>query len=175
MDPKPSPDPQHNDAALPSVLAVDDDPSVLSSIRRVLRRSQIDVRTAVGGSEALKTIGPWLPDLILLDVSMPEFSGHVFLRRFRQKEAIIHRIQGRVLPPVPVMFVTGQAGQHQRIDGLAAGAVDYLLKPFDPQELRARVKAHLRQSRHARRAVEATAQAAANHPTLFSELSGGAA
>ncbi len=135
-----------------AVLAVDDDPAMLASIRRVLRRSKIDVCTATSGSGALKMLGPWLPELVLLDVSMPLMSGQTFLRRFRQKELLLQADSPTVAPPIPVMFVTGQSGQRQRIDGLNAGAIDYLVKPFDPDELRARVCSQLR---HVRRTTQA--------------------
>ncbi|MEM7624825.1 MAG: response regulator transcription factor [Planctomycetota bacterium] len=155
----------------PAVLAVDDDPAMLSTICRVLRRSKIEVQTSTSGTEALKQLGPWLPELVLLDVSMPGLSGHMFLRRFRKSEHMIHRVTGAVLPPVPVMFLTAQGGHRQRIDGLEAGAVDYLLKPFDPDELRARVRTHLRHARRVRQAFH-SAQTNLTEP---SSVSGAAA
>ncbi|MEO1235460.1 MAG: response regulator [Planctomycetota bacterium] len=136
-----------------SVLAVDDEPAVLSSIRRVLRRSMIDVRVATDGAAALKQLGPWFPELLLLDVSMPGMSGQAFLRRFRQVESRFQRVDGRRLAPVPVMFVSARSGHRQRLDGLNAGAVDYLTKPFDPEELRARVCSHIRHHRRVQDAI----------------------
>jgi DNA-binding response OmpR family regulator len=88
-----------------------------------------------------------LPDLILLDVTMPCMSGHEFLRRFRRLERRFAPDESSILAETPVIFVTGRGQLHQRVDGLDAGAIDYVTKPFDADELRARVRRALRETR----------------------------
>ncbi|MEM1108450.1 MAG: response regulator transcription factor [Planctomycetota bacterium] len=152
-----------------TVLAVDDDSAMLASVTRVLRRSKIGVHAAKNGKAALRALDHWMPELVLLDVSMPHMSGQAFLRRFREKEAQINQAAGSNALPVPVIFLTAQAGHRQRIDGLNAGAVDYITKPFDPEELRARVCAQLRHHRKTQSPIQPIADSS---PT---PLSGAAA
>jgi DNA-binding response OmpR family regulator len=131
------------------VLAVDDEPAQLSSLKRILRRSDVEVETATSGRLGLRVAVCWHPDLILLDVSMPTMSGLEFARRLR-------RLESRAAPwkhdgdseavsfPTPIIFVTALGATHQRVSGLDAGAVDYITKPFEPDELRARVRNQLK-------------------------------
>lgn len=136
------------------ILVVDDDPAQLRAIARVLRRSQYQVTLAANGRIGLRLAVQSPPDLILLDVSMPTMSGHEFLRRLRRLQA-----RGRLRTPggadIPVIFLTALSATHQRVSGLDAGAVDYITKPFDPDELRARVRCHLRHNARQRQALSA--------------------
>jgi len=143
------------DSALPHILVVDDDTHHLTAVRRILRRSGFKVTTAAGGAQALKVLKNGLPDLIVLDASMPHMSGQVFIRWFRKLEAMQRGgEQSPGVVPTPVVFLSGHGGLQQRISGLDAGAVDYLVKPCNPEELRARVRSHLR---HARRGAPTAA------------------
>jgi len=134
------------------ILAVDDDANHLAALKRDLRRSQFEVETATNGRIGLRMAMRDAPDLVLLDVSMPCMSGYEFLRRFRRLEAR-GAIGGRnpesagVFSRTPVIFLTGLATPHQQVSGLNAGAVDYITKPHDPDELRARIRSQLRSAR----------------------------
>ena len=128
------------------ILVVDDEPSQLAALRRVLRRSRYEVETAASGRIALRMVVASRPDLILLDVSMPRMSGHEFLRRLRRLEAKgLTGVSGQAETlPIPVIFLTALDAPHQIVSGLDAGAVDYVTKPYDAEELRARIRRQLR-------------------------------
>jgi DNA-binding response OmpR family regulator len=131
------------------ILVIDDDIHQLASIERILKRSGFELDTATNGRTGLRLTVRNMPDLILLDISMPTMSGHEFLRRFRRLQTRTKQWKGALstpqfLPEIPVIFLTGLAGSKQQVDGLDAGAVDYITKPFDPEELRARVRSQLR-------------------------------
>ncbi len=134
-------------SVVPHVLVVDDDTRHLAAVRRVLKRSGFEVTLAVGGAQALKIAKGAMPDLIVLDASMPKMSGQEFIRCFRKLEAALAEQEGDAAGPTPVVFLSGCGGLQQRISGLDAGAVDYLVKPCNPDELRARVRSHLRCAR----------------------------
>jgi DNA-binding response OmpR family regulator len=141
------------------ILVVDDDPRQLSALRRILHRSGHEVTLASSGRLGLRLALRSPPDLVLLDVAMPTMSGHEFLRRLRRLEA-----RGRIRPKgwpaglpydTPVVFLTAMAAPHQRVSGLDAGAVDYVIKPFDADELRARIRRQLREARRTQQALAA--------------------
>jgi two-component system, OmpR family, KDP operon response regulator KdpE len=138
------------------ILVVDDDPGYLSATARVLRRSRYDVRTARGGRIGLRAAVQAPPDLMLLDISMPTMSGHEFLRRLRRLERAGRLKHGGGQGEIPVLFVSALAAPRQRVAGLDAGASDYIIKPFDPEELRARVRRHLRMAARSQPAPVAT-------------------
>lgn len=115
------------------VLVVDDDPDSLSIIGEALRWEGYQVDTAISGQLAIEKIQTWNPHLVLSDVNMPEFSGIETLRDLRRKEQY-----------VSVMFISGNSTTEAVINGLDAGADDYIPKPFDPLELLARVRTQLR-------------------------------
>ena len=140
------------------ILVVDDDPKQLAALKRVLRRSQFVVDTATNGRKGLRMAVQNPPDLVLLDISMPCMSGHEFLRRFRRLESKGRLGDGngsRVAVPqqIPVIFLTALNAPHQLVRGLDAGAIDYITKPFDPNELRARIRTQLRQVRQQKKIV----------------------
>ncbi|MGD8452559.1 MAG: response regulator [Phycisphaerae bacterium] len=151
----------------PTILIVDDDPAQLAAIARVLRRSRYEVVTARSGRIGLRMAVKSPPALILLDISMPTMSGHEFLRRLRRLEAAgrLAKQPGDNCPgrmDIPVIFVTALAAPRQRVDGLDAGAVDYIVKPFHPDELRARVRRQLRLAARQHQALS-TLQAELRH------------
>jgi two-component system, OmpR family, response regulator MprA len=116
------------------VLVVDDDPAVRSAIARALR-VDYDVDEAVDGAEALARHAAAPADAIVLDLLMPQIGGLDVCRSLRRQS-----------DPVPVLVVTARDAVDDRVEGLDAGADDYLVKPFAVEELRARVRALLRRT-----------------------------
>jgi DNA-binding response OmpR family regulator len=117
-----------------SVLVVDDETDVRNLIRVLLERAGHDVSEASSGREALRRLHAVRPDLVVLDVTMPEMDGWQTLERIRD------------LSDVPVLMLTARAGELDKVRGLKAGADDYVVKPFGRQELLARVEALLRRA-----------------------------
>jgi DNA-binding response OmpR family regulator len=116
------------------VLVVDDDPDIRGLLAELLRRAGHDVVEAENGRAGLRAFHASTPDLVLLDVSMPELDGWQTLERIRD------------LSDVPVLMLTARGDELERVRGLQAGADDYVVKPFGRQELLARVQAILRRS-----------------------------
>jgi two-component system alkaline phosphatase synthesis response regulator PhoP len=119
------------------ILVVDDEPTILNTVRAYLEGEGYTVRTALDGPTALKTARAFRPDLIVLDIMLPGIDGLEVLRRLRQESAVY------------VLMLTARADETDKIVGLTVGADDYLTKPFSPRELVARVKAILRRGRGA--------------------------
>jgi two-component system, OmpR family, alkaline phosphatase synthesis response regulator PhoP len=116
------------------VLVADDEPHLLRLVKFRLEREGYEVLTAIDGEAALQLARSERPDLCVLDVMMPERSGFDVLRELRSD----HSCAG-----MKVIMLTARA-QHRDIDvGFSLGADDYITKPFSPQELRARIGAHL--------------------------------
>ena len=111
------------------VLVVDDDPGAIEVIEHILASGGYTVDTARDGGAALARIDDHT-DLVLLDVMMPELNGLQVCRRIRAQERIAH---------IPIIIVTALAGEAQRHAGFAAGADDYISKPFTAHELLDRV------------------------------------
>ena len=116
------------------VLVVDDEPSVQEVARAYLEREGFIVDSAMTGEEALAAIERKPPQLIVLDLMLPGVSGEDIAARVRERS------------DVPILMLTAKAGEEQRLAGFALGADDYLVKPFSPRELVARVKAVLRRA-----------------------------
>ena len=116
------------------ILVVDDDRDIRGLVRELLSRAGYDVAEAESGKAGLREFYASPPDLVLLDVSMPELDGWQTLERIRD------------LSEVPVMMLTARAGELEKVRGLKGGADDYVTKPFGRQELLARVEALLRRS-----------------------------
>jgi two-component system response regulator MprA len=116
-------------------LIVDDEPAVRDSLRRVLQAERYVVDTAADGPEALGKIAAAAPDVVILDVLMPEMSGLEVCRRLR--------VAGNW---TPVLMLTAREAVSDRVAGLEAGADDYLAKPFALEELLARIRALVRRS-----------------------------
>jgi DNA-binding response OmpR family regulator len=116
------------------ILVVDDEPVVRDVVARYLSRDGFDVQTAHDGAAALEAYHLGAFDLLLLDVMLPEVDGMEILRRVR------------MLDRVPVIMLTAKVEEGDRILGLELGADDYVVKPFSPAEVVARVRAVLRRS-----------------------------
>jgi two-component system response regulator MprA len=117
------------------VLVVDDDRAVRDALRRVLTLADYEVQIAEGGLEAIEAVVQSVPDAVVLDVGMPEVDGLEVCARLR-------RLGNRV----PILMLTARVEISDRVAGLDAGADDYLVKPFDNDELKARLRALLRRS-----------------------------
>jgi len=120
-----------------SLLVVEDEPAMREMVAESLREAGYEVREAQDAAGAWKSLRASRADLVLLDWMLPGASGYEFLRRLRREGAPAER-------EVPVILVTARAEEPDRIRGLDAGADDYVVKPFSPRELRARVRALLR-------------------------------
>ena len=116
------------------VLVIDDDPNLVRLIEYTFSRVGIVVHTAEGGEEGLRQFYAKRPDLIILDIMMPEVDGWEVCTRIRQ------------ISDVPIIFLTALNGEDNIVRGLDCGAVDYVVKPFGPKVLMARVQAALRQT-----------------------------
>lgn len=117
------------------VLLAEDDRGVRESLERALRYEGFEVVTAADGSQALELARSETPDLLVLDVMMPEFDGLEVARRLRARK-----------DRVPILMLTARTEVSERVAGLEAGADDYLIKPFALDELLARMRALLRRS-----------------------------
>lgn len=118
---------------MPNVLIVDDDPKLLKMLQRTLVYEGLNVSTASNGLEALTLVTTQRPDLIIVDWMMPKMDGLAFINRLRDEEN-----------KTMVLMLTARDAIENRVEGLESGADDYLVKPFAPAELVARVHAMLR-------------------------------
>lgn len=116
------------------ILIVDDDPEIREVLRIALARAGFDSAPAADGTTALHEAARLKPALVILDVGLPEMDGLEVCRRLRQTSA------------VPILFLSAQGDEVDRIVGLELGADDYVTKPFSPRELVARVKAVLKRA-----------------------------
>ena len=116
------------------ILVVDDEPRMIQFIRMNLELEGYRVTQAANGLEALNKVRDELPDLVILDVMMPELDGFETLRMLREVSS------------VPVIMLTVKADEDDKVKGLELGADDYVTKPFSPRELASRVKAALRRT-----------------------------
>lgn len=128
-----------------TILIVDDDPKIRDLLRLYVERERHRVIEAEDGAGALAAVERERPDLVLLDVMLPGLDGIEVLRRIRD------------LGTTPVMLLTARSGDGDKVIGLDGGADDYVVKPFSPRELMARVRVQLRR-----------AEAAADDPALVS-------
>ncbi|OGW80424.1 MAG: hypothetical protein A3G33_02320 [Omnitrophica bacterium RIFCSPLOWO2_12_FULL_44_17] len=119
-----------------TILIIDDDLLVLKTIQNLLRREQFDLQIAKSAQEAQLKIEEKVPNLIICDVRMPQEDGISFLKKLRTNTE-------HELSKIPVIFVTGYASEDVPIDAIKLGAKDYILKPFDLDELLASIKAHI--------------------------------
>ncbi|HEX9640950.1 MAG TPA: response regulator transcription factor [Candidatus Krumholzibacteria bacterium] len=120
--------------AEPLVLAVDDEPGILRLLKLELSAQGFRVLTATSGEEALSVAEEHRPDIVLLDVVMPDMTGIEVMRRLRERAS------------TPVILVTAKDTDSDKIQGLGLGADDYVIKPFNPEEVGARISAVLRRS-----------------------------
>ena len=121
-------------AAASRVLVVEDDPTILEVVVRYLKREGLDVEAVGDGRDALDAAAAHWPDLVVLDLMLPGIDGLEVCRRLRARG------------PVPVIMLTARGDEEDRVLGLELGADDYVVKPFSPRELTARVRAVLRRA-----------------------------
>ena len=121
-----------SETATGRVLVVEDDEAIADVLRRTLRQEGHEVRSAADGPQALHVAEEFVPDLVILDLGLPGLDGVEVCRRLRASS------------DVPILIVTARADLDDRVAGLDSGADDYLVKPFERQELLARMRALMR-------------------------------
>jgi two-component system response regulator MprA len=139
------------------ILVVEDEPSIAGFVRRGLQFEGYDVDVVADGPSALRILRDTPPDLLVLDVMVPGVDGIEIARRLRATET------SERLPALPILMLTARDGIADRVSGLRAGADDYLIKPFDFEELLARIEALLRRA-------AARSQAAGREVLRFADL-----
>jgi CheY-like chemotaxis protein len=135
MEPPPA---RHDPTPAPRALIVEDEPALLRALRINLRARGYNVGTATAGREALAEARRHPPDLVLLDLGLPDLDGTEVIRELRGWST------------APVIVLSGRSGSSDKIGALDAGADDYVTKPFDMEELLARLRAALRRDRQPR-------------------------
>lgn len=141
--------------AHPKILIVDDDNAITTHMSAFLERTGFDVAVAAEGNEGLRKVGVFAPDLVILDVIMPHLNGREMLRRLRDAGNW-----------TPIILLTEVGNASERAMALEEGADDYLNKPFDPQELVARIRSVLRRSEPNRPPLNAAQKLASGHIVL---------
>jgi two-component system response regulator ResD len=129
-------DPSMSEQPRGRVLVVDDEPTIAEIVSRYLERAHYETRTAADGHAALARVSTWHPDLVVLDLMLPGLDGLEVMRQLRETGG----------PRVAIILLTAKGEESDRIDGLRLGADDYVVKPFSPAELVARVDAVLRRN-----------------------------
>ena len=127
-------EPDDKDAETPSILIVDDVPANLELLSAIIRDRGYEPRPVPSGKLALLAAQADPPDLILLDIRMPEMNGFEICERLKADT---------VLKDIPVIFVTALTDTEKKVKALSMGAVDYVTKPFQVEEVCARVETHL--------------------------------
>lgn len=127
------------DLAREKILIVDDDPDILRILQEHLRLEDYQVAAVSSGEEALQAAARLSPDLIILDLMLPDLDGLLVCRRLRQEST------------APIIMLTARDRISDRVLGLETGADDYVVKPFDTLELLARIRACLRRGKGSRR------------------------
>lgn len=117
-----------------NILVVDDQSANLKFLTEILKHEGYQVRIALDGKTALSSVDLAAPDLILLDILMPEIDGYETCRRLKQKES---------LKNIPIIFISALSDSFDKIKAFKTGGVDYVTKPFEPEELLTRVNTHL--------------------------------
>ncbi len=120
------------------ILVADDDPGIREVLADMLQRAGFEVECAADGAQAIKRVEQNRPDLLLLDVDMPEKNGWEVAQRVKSDPVLHH---------LPVLFLTSMGQTKNKVKGLELGANDYITKPFEPRELLARVRSALRNVR----------------------------
>ncbi|CAO3418201.1 response regulator transcription factor [Azospirillum doebereinerae] len=118
----------------PTILVVDDEPSIVLSLQVLMQRAGFEVRIARDGEEALRSVGAFTPDLILLDAMMPKRDGFDVCQTLRANPA---------WRDLPIIMLTAKSRDVERQKGMALGATDYITKPFSTRDLVASVRRHL--------------------------------
>ena len=118
----------------PRILIVDDEPNIIATVSPLLRARGYDVLSAVSGRSGLDALDREKPDLVVLDLGLPDVDGIDVCRQVRQ------------VSNVPIVVLSARGGEGDKVAALDAGADDYVTKPFGPEELLARIRAALRRS-----------------------------
>ncbi len=126
------------------VLVVDDEPAIVRAVRTNLRRHDFEVDTASSGREALDRYDRFHPDVVLLDLGLPEMDGFAVIRALRERDG------------TPIIVLSVRGAERDKVTALDLGADDYLTKPFGVEELLARIRVALRHAAGAGRAPGAT-------------------
>lgn len=132
----------------PEILVIDDLTESVALLLRYFEHEPIDVMVALGGVDGLRKARLVQPDLILLDVTMPHMDGYAVCRELKADPRTAH---------IPVIFLSANTSLQHKLDGFAAGGVDYIGKPFSSEEVMARVFVHLRAHRSAQPAAASRA------------------
>lgn len=143
------------------ILVVDDTPQTLQLLVAILTSAGYTVRPADSGALALASVETRPPDLILLDVKMPQMSGFDVCRQLKQNPATLS---------IPVIFLSGLTDLDERVQGFQLGAVDFVTKPFQREELLARVKAHLELARLQNELANEVSKQTRDLQTAYQEL-----
>lgn len=117
------------------ILVIDDEPGITDLLSTSLRFVGFDVRTAATGHEALSVAAEWRPELLVLDVMLPDMDGFEVCSRLRDRSA-----------GIPVVFLSARDRSEDKVSGLTIGGDDYVTKPFGLEELIARIRAVLRRT-----------------------------
>ncbi len=117
----------------PKILVIEDDPDLVEFLKTILRESDFFVKTAGKASEALNIVDRFEPDLVLLDLGLPDIDGQALCRDLKKK-----------LPETQIIILTAQDDVNAKVKSFEGGADDYLTKPFEPEELVARIKVRLK-------------------------------
>ena len=134
----------------PRILLADDEASIRRILETRLKMAGYDVYTAEDGEDAIAEFGKHNPDLVVLDVMMPKMDGYGVTREIRRTS------------DVPIIILTALGDVSERITGLELGADDYVIKPFSPKELEARVKAVLRRTNNREAIIPTSGKVAKN-------------
>jgi len=118
-----------------TVLIVEDDTSLIETVRLYVEREQMRCLTAHNGTDGMAILQRYHPDLVVLDIMLPDLSGFELCQQVRSSQCF-----------VPILMLTARAQESDRIQGLTVGADDYLTKPFSAKELIARIKSLLRRT-----------------------------
>jgi DNA-binding response OmpR family regulator len=113
------------------VVVVDDDPQVSQLLESQLRHHGIIVTLADNGTTAIRAISRNMPDLVILDISMPDMTGHEVLRELKQTPGLVN---------IPILMLTGNTSRSEEVNAYQGGAIDFVVKPFDPTKLMKRIE-----------------------------------
>ncbi len=133
-----------------NILVVEDNPDLRDLLRQTLEQAGYAVATASNGLEALASARSAVPDLLLLDLVLPELNGFSVCEILRRERETAH---------LPIIVLTGLTSEFSRLAGLESGATDYLVKPFLPDQLVKKIKRHLRSSVRNRKCAKAQVDA----------------
>lgn len=150
-----------NSPANPLILVIDDDKDILSLTERILTSNNYQVITADGGNKALSLLDKAHPDLILLDVIMPEMSGYEICSQWQKNKETAD---------IPVIFVSALGDEQDKVRAFSSGAVDYIVKPIQKDVLLDKIKAHLKTKEHWKKLKSAASQRKKIEPFSFTQF-----